>query len=306
MITGPAKKPGPKCLVRNAALNKTTRLNQKIMQTTHYNKIAIIQSLPKNNRPTGTRLCEDIEAVNDYYDLQLKIELHNIKTKNDFNNLLSKLANEARTAGLLPILHIETHGDEHGLQFSSGEQITWTEIKAPLTELNIQTKNNLFVTLAACKGAYLINVLGLTDRAPCCGLIGPTIDIHTCDVEHYGIFYRELLTTGDGDGAAKLLMESCPNSFYFTSVELFFKKVFKKYLVESCTKQAIKKRALKMYEESKAITKQNKIPNQMRVFKQQLSNTKKAFKIYKKRFFMIDLHPENKELFTLKYNDLSN
>lgn len=252
------------------------------MQTTSFSRIAIIQSLPENERHTGNELFEDINIVNFAHNLKLDLKLYNVKTKKDFISQLLNLANDARTADLIPVLHIDMHGNEDGLEFASGDFITWAEIKEPFTKLNIQTRNNLFVTLSACKGAYLLEVLGLTDRAPCCGLVGPLIDIKVRDLQGYSIFYKELLTTGDGDEAAKLLMESCPNSFYFTSAELFFKKVFKKYLVESCTKQAIKKRALKMHEEAKATTKQNKIPNQMRVFKQQLENTKNAFKIYKK------------------------
>lgn len=274
------------------------------MQTTSFSRIAIIQSLTQNDRHTGNELFEDINIVNLAHDLSLDIKLYNVNTKNEFINQLSILSNEARTADLIPILHIDMHGNVQGLEFALGDFITWAEIKAPLTELNIQTKNNLLVTLAACKGAYLTEVLGPTDRTPCCGLVGPTIDIRAHDLKSYYIFYRELLTTGNGDEAAKLLMESCPNSFYFTSAELFFKKVFKKYLEEACTKQAIKKRALKMHEEAKTLTKQIKIQNQMRVFKRQLTNTKNAFKIYKKRFLMIDLYPENKERFTLEYNDI--
>lgn len=274
------------------------------MQTTHYNRIAIIQSLPEHEQSTGTRLFEDISSINDAHALELDIKLYNIKSKNEFLNLLLILANEAKTYNLLPILHIEAHGNQKGLVFASDELITWAEVKTPLTELNIQTKNNLFVTLAACKGAHLIETLELTDIAPCCGLVGPTIDITVQDLKSYYNFYLELLTKGNGDDAIKLLMDSCPFTYYFTSAELFFKQVFKKYLEERSTKQALKQAALRVHKKCKEKMGQEKIPNRMSITKRQLANTESAFRKYKKKFLMLDLYPENKERFTLKYKDL--
>src|SRR4051812_4378573 len=39
-------------------------------------------------------------------------------------------------AGLLPIVHLSAHGDENGIQLSTGEVITWNELREYLRPIN--------------------------------------------------------------------------------------------------------------------------------------------------------------------------
>ena len=54
--------------------------------------------------------------------------------------------------GLLPILHISAHGDENGIQLSSGEVINWATLRMLLKPINEALNNNLLVCLSCCKG----------------------------------------------------------------------------------------------------------------------------------------------------------
>lgn len=275
------------------------------MKTTYFNRIAIIQSLAKDELHTGTRLCEDIDIRNIAQNIGLDVGLYNIKTKKELLDLLLRLTTEARELDLFPILHIEIHGssDKKGLILSSGEFVSWQDLKISLIELNIATKNNLFILLATCYGAYLAEIILPTDRSPCWGMVGPIGQISTDLLfKSFSSFYAELLATGNGGAAVKLLNAAVTPEvigYNFTSSEIFFEQAFKKYIAISCTNKAIKERALKIRKELKR-SRLAIIPSLGNI-KRSLAKTNVTFKKYKKHFFMIDLYSENKNRFTINY-----
>lgn len=278
------------------------------MKTTHFDRIIIIQSLSEGELHTGAKLYEDIYILNIAHDIGVDLKLYNVKTKEEFINLLSILTNDTKMFNLIPMLHIEAHGNSKGLELSSGDFISWKDLKNSFIKLNIATGNNLFIALATCYGAYLAEILGVTDRAPCWGLVGPKKEISAGIVfESFIAFYKELLTTSSGDNAVKLLNAKVPhgvNGYYFTSAERFFEQVFNKYSALSCTNDAIKERAHKIRKECKKLG--SVIIPSMGAIKRDLVNVEKSFKKYKRIFFMIDLYPENEKRFTIKYRDLKN
>lgn len=54
--------------------------------------------------------------------------------------------------GLIPMLHISAHGDKNGIQLSSGEILTWTQLRTFLAPVNNALNNNLLVSLSCCEG----------------------------------------------------------------------------------------------------------------------------------------------------------
>lgn len=77
---------------------------------------------------------------------------------------------------LRPILHIETHGCETGIEGTDGkggvEQIEWVELRAGFARLNAVTGFNLLVFMAACTGFAGIGALLEFDQAPALALVG--------------------------------------------------------------------------------------------------------------------------------------
>lgn len=279
------------------------------MKSSHFNKIVVVQSLKDGELRTGSRLHEDLEMLNIAHGHKLDINIQDIDRKINFMQLLTDLTNGTKLNGLCPVLHIETHGsvDTTGLVLSSGDFISWTELKDPLINLNIATKNNLLVVLAVCNGAYLTEIIKLTDRAPCWGLIGPAKTIQAGVVlASFSAFYAELLKTGDGGQALRLLNEAVPEGqagYYFTTAEIFFKRVFEKYLTVSCSKKALDGRARNMRKELKRLG--SAIIPSMGQLKRKLAKANEPFEKYKKLFFMIDLYPENGNRFTIEYSDVT-
>jgi hypothetical protein len=54
--------------------------------------------------------------------------------------------------GLVPILHISAHGNEEGIGLSSGEHITWRELRELFKPINHALGGALLVCLSCCKG----------------------------------------------------------------------------------------------------------------------------------------------------------
>ncbi|WP_426699893.1 hypothetical protein ACPPVV_10795 [Rhodanobacter sp. Col0626] len=87
----------------------------------------------------------------------------------------------AKNTDAKPILHIEAHGNEDGLEGPNGvdglEFLEWSELLPELAELNVATRCNLMVFIAACRGFAGIGALTEGPRAPALALVGCLDDV---------------------------------------------------------------------------------------------------------------------------------
>jgi hypothetical protein len=61
-------------------------------------------------------------------------------------------------------LHFEMHGCREGLMLNSGELLSWEELYQYFVLINSRLQNQLFVSLATCFGAYIINSVDPTKK----------------------------------------------------------------------------------------------------------------------------------------------
>jgi hypothetical protein len=77
----------------------------------------------------------------------------------------------------MPVLHLEAHGGDFGFEGPDGaggtELLSWDELTEPLQRLNLVTRCNLIVVVAACTGFAGIQALVRGPRAPAVALVGP-------------------------------------------------------------------------------------------------------------------------------------
>ncbi|MBF0568051.1 MAG: hypothetical protein HQK95_04210, partial [Nitrospirae bacterium] len=143
---------------------------------------------------------------------QMSLRLIDIADKASFLSELKHIEKEVLSEKHYPIIHIDVHGDENGIEVSSGEVIKWSELQPYLRNINIACCNELLVVLAACKGANLYKVFLPIDRATLWCLIGADEDILGHDVrDSFQAFYEELLTSGDFGKALNQLNNAFPN-----------------------------------------------------------------------------------------------
>lgn len=272
------------------------------MSSSHFSKVAVLQSLPPGEMQTGKRLCEDVETLNLFHQRGLNVSFHNVLTKPQFLECLAQLQQEA-VQGIWPLLHIECHGaeDKTGIVLADQSFLGWAELKPYLTSLNVATRCNLMIVLGACYGSYLAQIILPTDRAPCWGMIGPTDKVLPSELlSNFGSFYTEFFASLDGDNSIKALITSPlkTGGYYFTTAGGFFNLAFANYLLNYCTPLALDKRAKAMSRKLKKECSSAYLSKG--AIKRKLKKTEQpSYDKYFQQFFMIDLFPENKDRFSL-------
>jgi len=163
--------------------------------------------------------------------------------------------------------------------------------------------------MSSCKGAYLIKAVDPTDRAPLWGLIGPTEDQYNTDLEAgYSRFYSEFLSSLDGRKALEALNNEVvgqPWRFHFYNARFIFRVVFHGYLKQYGTSEVLDRREKKIIDEFKKTKGEpqcgwEELRKQLRG---DLENHEEQFTRFSRKFFMLDLYPENTARFPLKFEE---
>lgn len=267
------------------------------MNTNRFNQILIVDSIPLGEINTAKRLYEDVVTYANAYKPSPAILYERVESGEGFINLLRRCTSDASRTGDIPLLHIECHGGEHGLQFADESFLDWSELKAPLTELNIATGLNLLVTVAACLGAAMVQVLKVGERAPFYGLIAPGRNMFPDELERpfRALFTTLLETKSAADSVKAMEVVSKPGDYGRTTAEHLFGRVWQGYIDNYCTPPVLRSSAsdlrVKMKQEGK------EVPSIEVVARLLLDAGLNKRRQYHETFFMFDLHPENQHRF---------
>lgn len=105
-------------------------------------------------------------------------------SKREVLDAIAEATDVAQRTPLRPVLHLETHGCKAGLTggTSSGDLLRWDELTDSLQALNVATKCNLVVVVAACYGYGAVISLSKGPRAPAMAIVGPAEEIMPSDL----------------------------------------------------------------------------------------------------------------------------
>lgn len=285
------------------------------MKGFEFNKVYVIESLDeKEDTLTGQELYNDLLRWKEYQVKYFKSELIQVENRKEFFEKIEVIKDECTTKGQYPIIHFEIHGseDKTGLVLNSGELIKWTELYQDLIEINSIIGNNLFMTLAVCHGAYIMELIKINKPSPFWGFIGSFETIEESDIMiRYNEFYHEFLKNFDLDVATKRLHESnpdIPSSYSFINSELTFKSITRQYFEKKFIETEIKLRFEDGLKQNNIEIKDRNEKHKFKIkFKIELLRTKKDyFETHKKTFFMFDNFPKNKERFKIKFEEVNN
>lgn len=272
------------------------------MSENRFNYLVILDSIPDGDLNTAWRLYEDLDICSAAYSPTPGIVYFRVKNQFQLFDYLEQLRVQNEQNNAFPLLHIESHGYEDGLQLADHSLVSWERLKKALIPLNVSMRLNLMVVLASCFGGALTKALNLSDRAPVWGLIGPTQEVSFGEVEkHFGAFYRTLFSTGSPKAAVDALNEvSIPSLYLRTTAEGFFYRVWQNYKEKQCTPKKLKLRARRMRKRAKTL-KISPLPKALE-FKNRISQQESdAFNKFRDCYFMCDLYPENQERFSVTY-----
>ncbi len=163
------------------------------MQPATFNRIIIIDSIPNGEVSTANELFNDKLRWNVLFGDCPSVERVQLSNKLEFVNRLNTIYSQCIQEGLKPIIHLEMHGNTEGLVLSSGEYIGWMEVLASLRTINVASKNNLILVIAACYSARLFEIVPVHQHAPFWGLVAPLHEVFPDDVRQFSTFYEELL-----------------------------------------------------------------------------------------------------------------
>src|SRR3977135_3584205 len=93
-----------------------------------FGKIEIIEWLRPGEMQTGRDLFDEGEAMGIAPRPALGARYRQVWTRAEFLMALREIENEFRATGILPLLHIETHGSIGGIGVSEQEGIAFAEL----------------------------------------------------------------------------------------------------------------------------------------------------------------------------------
>lgn len=204
-----------------------------------FTQFYILSSLNPKEEYTANDLFKYIETErnNNGYDFELT---HAKFQGIDQLQIIIKKINEQTLTGQIPLIHFECHGDPlDGLFFKDGTEIKWEALFEIITEINISSKFNLFVGLAACFGLNFIDKMNPVRPSPCWAVIAPVNEVDPGEViSGFRNFYGVLLRTGSVNEANRAL-KSAQGAWYMNNAEAWYYGCIKNYIETHCTPQAL-------------------------------------------------------------------
>lgn len=259
-----------------------------------YNQILVVDSLPDAERGVLDRLFDDMTGwaeVAEEPPTPVRVSLANA---NELPALLGQCADAVRTHPYVPLLHIECHGHDEGLQFADGSTLSWRDLKLHLVALNEATKLNLVVIIAACFGGSIARISGADDRAPFWGFIGPKEEISTGQLsDAMSAFYQALFMTKSSHRAIEALRATeGGGKFWILSAQAIFKLIGESYSREYLTDTNVAQRAMVL----RALAAQQGVEWPVEEVERMIRDPRYMDRM-RARFFMLDLFPDHRERF---------
>ncbi len=144
------------------------------------------------------------------------------------------------------LLHLEMHGDNHltGLVLSDGTLLTWEELIVLFRPINVNSSNNLYVTMATCNGRFLYKGVHPHDKSPYSCYISASETINNKEIiEQFSILFERLIDNGNLVNSY-LEMERHGTKFYYKDSKVTFEEAFQVTAKRFMTDPNIKKEIL--------------------------------------------------------------
>lgn len=279
-----------------------------------FGKVHIIEWLnPANHkmgkdgdRPTGEETYRELETLIPASRSRMEAVFHRVSSRAGFIEHLGRIEEDFRVSRKVPLLQIETHGDnDRGIGLSEKDGLTWPELMEALTPLNLATGVRLFVVLAACHGAWGIKMAQPMRRAPFLALLGPNRRVYPGEVVRgMRAFYRGLFEHKDGSRAMQMLnnvVDPDRTTFGIINCEQLFRDVWEAYFTMAMDEQWIAARVERLVESARAERPRSE-PElaHLRIhMRNYILDHPARFEESRRHFFMIDLYPENVARFNL-------
>jgi hypothetical protein len=199
------------------------------------NQIIILESHRPGDRPTSNEVVQQIKFVGIKKRYPEMVQLIPVPNRQTLFSVLDEI-NAHTNDWLKPLIHFEMHGSPEGIELAEEVDVmTWLELKEPIREINITSKNNLFVSLATCYGGHFLKLYECYEPCPFYGYVGPMVEVDAKALEDsFVIFFTTLLETNSVPKALaeiqlSLLSPSDQGQFSFINCDDYFNKLMVVY-----------------------------------------------------------------------------
>lgn len=218
-------------------------------------RLLVIESLEPTEFHSGRALADYVTSLDFVRSHPFLIEYRTCENANEFRALLAKITREVVETNLIPLLHVECHGDAAtGLEFANGSTVAWSELSSLLVELNKATRFNLVATFAACYGGHFLGELESTNPAPVYAMLAPTEAVDPAEIfAGSRLFYSTLFHTREAGDAIDALsnMKLSSGEWFAQHAERWFERVTLGYVENYCTSRASRIRCRKLFHQLK-------------------------------------------------------
>jgi hypothetical protein len=265
----------------------------------HLGSVAIVEWLNPDEPHTGRRLHDYLEAIRPGWSTY-----QSCQSAREVLEAIRAVTEQARTTGTNPVLHIEAHGAEDGLQgpYSTGgrEGLSWPQLMEPLQALNIVTCCNLIVFFAACTGIAGLQAMAYGDRAPALAAIGPADVIGSNQLLLASKeFYRELKAGKRTlEGIVECASEAGGQDFFVEPLMEMVYDVMVEHMVLSLRPDVWERQLDRVRLKMREVTQFDDVEIDRRL--RELPRLRSAeYQLAWDQMFMIDLYSENRIRFSL-------
>jgi hypothetical protein len=266
----------------------------------------IIEWLPPNDQKTGLQLHEWMQNKRPKWSYYSKC-----LNKGEVLSSIERAISLAERHPFIPVLHLEAHGNEDGLgclnENGNIESLSWDELTEPLQRLNLATRCNLIVVVAACIGFAGILALVRGPRAPAVAIVGPDAPIEvgrlfegTKEIDRRWMDDNPNLT----DIVNSASRESGSVLFDWEPFTVLAYDVLSEHLIISLRddQQHLRKCRIRQLMLSHAFGSEEEIENKLSLLSPSFQKT--LIQKMWDEMFMIDLFPENAEQFGVDWSEV--
>ncbi len=272
------------------------------MDANRFNQILVVDSVPTGELNTAKRLFADLKTHAAGYSPCPAIRYLRVESGDELIQCILQCRIDAYEQDVIPMLHIECHGDDDGFQLADGSLVDWAELKLPITGLNVATRLNLLIAVAACSGGALAKMITMSDRAPFWGLIGPTGALPAGELERaYSALYLTLLSSKTPAKAVEAMDAATkPGLLWRTTSQGLFESAWAGYKKQYCSPDALEIRAKRMRQQLEQQSYEP-LPTVEELKTRLLDHEPTAFERFRATYFMYELFPEHSSRFPVKY-----
>jgi hypothetical protein len=267
-----------------------------------FNAVHLIESLPQGEGHPARLLHEDTLKWKEFRHPGFTSRFSEVASAADLEHCLAGIHADVAANDVFPLLHLDMHGSEQGVQLRNGDFITWSELKPLLQRINVMMCNNLLVMMSTCNGWYISKTLSLIDRAPVFGIIGCKRRFTFAEGRQaFTAFYEKLLTTDSIEDMLASLGRDSP--FILTTCTDMFVLVMSKYISQNDDTEMLVTRAMDALRQAKVDPAER--PDLVCQAAAEVASLEEHFARFKRLFFMTDICERNAARFPVTYKDVA-